>query len=514
MPGAGWTSRPAFKDQGVERGPSDCALIVRPAVADRDLQQHRAMNINLRPPQGKVLIERAVALAGLKFAQPVGPQQGAFAEHSVSYGTPVTLPEYRSPRAGGVTVAGFAVLDFETTGFAANHHDRVVEVGVVLLSPDGDIEDEWSTLLDPGRDVGPTEIHGICARDVVGAPTFAAIVPRLLRCLRGRIVVSHNVAFDLRFLGAELRRAGVPLDNPWLTGLCTMKWAGRLLPAASRKLRDCCDAAGVVLADAHCALADARAVAGLLKRLLECGGVPPPWAREISGSDEFQWPEVAGSEVRLLVRGTSPQRRPAGWLDRIVARMPRHDDIRVESYLEVLESALLDHYLSRHEEEALVEMACELNLSRQLLDEIHCDYLRSMAKVALADGVVTEDERNELLQVADLCGLNSSHVDTALAMAPLRQASAGFVLAPGDVLCLTGAMRRPRSEWEAELGQLGIATGSLTRRTRILVAADPDSASGKASKAREYGIPIITEDALTRLLGREGLSMSASDALR
>ncbi|SPM30322.1 DNA polymerase III subunit epsilon, partial [Mycobacterium terramassiliense] len=401
-------------------------------------------------------------------------------------------------------VAGFAVLDFETTGLAANQSDRVVEVGIVLLSSHGDTEDEWSTLLNPGRDVGPTEIHGICAADVLAAPTFSAIVPRLLRCLRGRIVVSHNIAFDLRFLGAELRRAGVALDNPWLTGLCTMKWAGRLLPAASRKLRDCCDAAGVLLTDAHSALADARAVAGLLKHLLERGGVPPPWASEISGAEEFRWPDVAGPEVRLVVRGTSRQRRPAGWLDRIVARMPRHEDIRVESYLEILESALLDRYLSLHEEEALVVTAEELGLSRQLLDEIHCEYLRSMARVALADGLVTDDERAELLQVAELCGLGPSHVETALALAPVRQARAEYALARGDVVCLTGAMRRARSEWETELARRGIATGALTRRTRILVAADPDSVSGKANKAREYGIPIITEDALTRLLDIPG----------
>jgi DNA polymerase-3 subunit epsilon len=382
----------------------------------------------------------------------------------------------------------------------------VVEVGVVLLSPDGGTEDEWSTLVDPGRDVGRTDIHGIRARDVVGAPTFAAVAPKLLKDLCGRVVVSHNISFELRFLGAELRRSGVPLDNPWLTGLCTMKWAGRLFPAASRKLQDCCDAAGVMLADAHCALADARATASLLKQLIQCCGAPPPWASEISGADKFQWPAVAGPNVRLVERGTAPPRPPAGWLDRIVARMPRHDDIRVESYLEVLESALLDHYLSRHEEDALVAIADDLGLSRQLLDEIHCDYLRSMAAIALADGVITDDERADLLQVAQLCGMTPNHVDAALAMAPARPVNADFAFAPGDVLCLTGAMCRPRSEWESELSQRGYVVGSLTRRTRILIASDPDSASGKAKKAREYGIPIINEEALTRLLGLSQLS--------
>ncbi|MBB3749210.1 DNA polymerase-3 subunit epsilon [Mycolicibacterium sp. BK634] len=399
-------------------------------------------------------------------------------------------------------MAGFAVLDFETTGFAAEYN-RVVEVGLVLLSADGDIEGEWSTLINPHRDVGPTERHGITARDVLGAPVFESIIPRLLRDLRGRVFVAHNKTFDLQFLNAELRRAGIDLANEWLISLCTMRWAGRLLPAASRKLPDCCDAAGIALTDAHCALADARATAGLLKYLMDNFGSPPPWAKEIAGAEDFEWPEMAGPDVRLVTRagwGIAPPRPAHGWLDRIVARMPREDDPRVEAYLEVLESALIDHYLSSHEEDALVAIADALGLSRRLLEEIHQDYLRSMAGIALADGVVTDEERADLLRVAELLGLTTDHVDAALAMAPARPACAEFALAAGDVLCLTGSMRRPRPDWESELAMCGIKVGSLTRRTRLLVAADPDSASGKAKKAREYGIPIINEDALVRLL--------------
>jgi DNA polymerase III subunit epsilon len=114
----------------------------------------------------------------------------------------------------------------------------------------------------------------------------------------------------------------------------------------------------------------------------------------------------------------------------------------------------------------------------------------------------TRDEMSDLRLVAECVGLTPEHVDTALSMAPMRSACAEFALAPGDVLCLTGSMQRPRSEWEAELDQRGFVVGALTRRTRILVAADPDSTSGKAKKAREYGIPIVNEDALHRLLHR------------
>ena len=137
-----------------------------------------------------------------------------------------------------------------------------------------------------------------------------------------------------------------------------------------------------------------------------------------------------------------------------------------------------------------------------MLDEIHWEYLRSMARVAIDDGVVTDTELSDLRLVAELVGLTSNHIDTALAMAPMRHACAEFALAPGDVLCLTGVYAPTPVRMGSELGQLGLAVGALTRRTRILIAADPDSASGKAKKAREYGIPIINEDALLRLVER------------
>lgn len=39
------------------------------------------------------------------------------------------------------------------------------------------------------------------------------------------------------------------------------------------------------------------------------------------------------------------------------------------------------------------------------------------------------------------------------------------------------------------------------RGMKLLVAADPDSLSGKAKKARSYGIPVVGETYLQKLLG-------------
>lgn len=399
-------------------------------------------------------------------------------------------------------MSGYTVIDLETTGLFPHQHDRVVEIGVVYVSDAGEIQDEWSTLVNPHRDVGPKDLHGVTARDVMDAPTFAELAPYILRAITGRTVVAHNVRFDLRFLEYELQRAGLTLTELPLLGICTMQWAGRYLPAASRKLIDCCDAAGITLANQHDALCDAHGAAELLIHLLRTVGPPPPWSAELGPCRSYPWPSWSGAirEVHMLPRSNPAPTRTGGWLDRIVAGMPHWDDVRIESYLEVLESALLDRYLSAHEEQALVDTAVGLGLERTKLVEIHREYLASMGAVALADGVVTADERADLEKVASLLGLAAKDVDAALVAGTPRRQSHEFTLQAGDWICLTGSMQRARSDWEALATAKGLKVGGLTKRTRVLVAADPDSQSGKAAKARAYGIPIVNEAMLDRLL--------------
>ena len=104
--------------------------------------------------------------------------------------------------------AGFAVLDFETTGLFPGGHDRVIEVAIVHVTPDGEIEGRWDTLVNPGRDLGKQAIHHISASDILDAPTFAQIAPDLVELLSGRVLVGHNASFDSGFLDSEFSRIG------------------------------------------------------------------------------------------------------------------------------------------------------------------------------------------------------------------------------------------------------------------------------------------------------------------
>jgi DNA polymerase-3 subunit epsilon len=400
-----------------------------------------------------------------------------------------------------VSLSGYTVIDLETTGLFPQMHDRVVEIGVAYLDDDGTIRGEWSSLVNPERDIGPTHIHGISARDVLKAPTFTRLAPYVVQAVAGRTVVAHNARFDLLFLEFELRRAGLALEPATISGLCTMEWSTRFLRASSRRLSDCCSAAGVTLANAHCAADDAHGTAELLAHYIRSCAGQVPWSAALSASRAYVWPQwpPPWPEVSLCRRATPSPRRPDAWMDRVVAGMPRHDDPAAEAYLDLLEAALLDRYLSEHEEQALADMATRLGVERSTLTTLHREYLHGMAAVALADGILTSEERAELDQVAHLLGLSPADVDEALVAPGDAKTRGEFRLHVGDHICLTGQMSRPREDLTEDAERIGLIAGSLTKHTRLLVAADPDSQSGRAEKARSYGIPVVNEETYQRL---------------
>ncbi|OBJ70737.1 hypothetical protein A5643_10210 [Mycobacterium sp. 1274756.6] len=117
--------------------------------------------------------------------------------------------------------------------------------------------------------------------------------------------------------------------------------------------------------------------------------------------------------------------------------------------------------------------------------------------------MVTEAERRDLNAVAESLGMPAAQVDEALAWAAGQTGSAPatseFALRPGDRVVFTGDMDRGRDEWIAAVVAAGLTSGGVTKSTRLVVAADPDSLSRKAAKARSYGIPIVNEAAFDRL---------------
>ena len=151
----------------------------------------------------------------------------------------------------------------------------MLELALVTVGATGRVMDEWSTRINPQGPVGATHIHGITQADVANAPVFTDVLAEVTLRLRGAAVVAHNASFDLAFLRAEFARAGWKM--PFLPCLCTLEASSYYLPTLQRRrLSDCCEAAGVRQGQAHAALGDAKATAGLLQHFLSPQVRPTP----------------------------------------------------------------------------------------------------------------------------------------------------------------------------------------------------------------------------------------------
>lgn len=405
---------------------------------------------------------------------------------------------------------GFAVVDVETTGLYPGSH-RIAEIAVVHVAPDGTVGDRWETLVNPQRDLGPQRIHGIRGADILHAPVFRDIAHDVMELLAGRVLVAHNVHFDYRFVAHELGRAGLELPFEVSDCLCTMKLARLYLPGAGRSLKDCCDSFGLNLENAHSAGDDAEAAAHVLSNYLRMDSGNPEWFSALDRAYFASWPEVTPMRRRPILRRPANGPQPH-FLRRLVDGLPEVAGPDEHSaYLAVLDRALMDRQISASEADGLVTLADSLGITRSAAEQLHITYMISMLAAAWDDGIVTAEEEADLRLVGDLLDISQESITQGLAAPVAGQdtdtgaAVQSLVLAAGDKVVLTGEMSRDRSDIEADLREAGfVPHPAITKAVKLLVAADPDSLSGKARKARGYGITVVRESYLSKLLSPRG----------
>jgi DNA polymerase-3 subunit epsilon len=445
---------------------------------------------------------------------------------------------------------GFAVLDFETTGLSAARGDRAIEVGIVHVAPDGTLEDEAETLIHVQRDLGMQALHHIDAAELMEAPDFSGIARHLRDLLEYRVFVAHNAAFDSSFLDNEYARLGYSIPVNDSNTICTLKLARRILGVGA--LSKCCAQCGIDNADAHSALSDAHATAELLGIFMQEDPHWHGWSAMASGAANCQWPHITEDARQWSPRlshdgyssgfGTShcgseqnqshhPSTLADNSLKELLARhcspeSPFPADIESETqYAQLLNISLVNAELSVHEKIALAELAGSLGLSMRQCSQIHTEYFRERAQALWEDSVPDETDKNSLTTIGQALSISRQDIEqatednaryrqvstVALDDMPLRHTPSAyrpFTLAQGDHVVLTGSMSRQRGDWEEILRALGLNPRSaVSRRTQVVVAADPDSESTKARKARSYHIPIVDEQWLENAVS-DGIDIS------
>lgn len=159
----------------------------------------------------------------------------------------------------------YAVIDVETTGLDRTL-DRIVEIGIVIVEKNTIVE-KFETLVNPERSIpaAASKVHGIYNEDVVHAPTYATISAHVAELLDGRIVIGHNVSFDIAFINRLLSENHLSIQ---IQSLDTVSLTRALHPELSScKLDDLRGYFGLPTDGAHSALSDAVATHLLFERL-------------------------------------------------------------------------------------------------------------------------------------------------------------------------------------------------------------------------------------------------------
>jgi len=374
----------------------------------------------------------------------------------------------------------FVVVDVETTGVYPS--DRVVEVALVTISLSGVVLDVFDTLVQPQRDVSASHIHGITATMVEGAPTFAEIAGDIAVRLHGACFVAHNVPFDYRMLAHEFELMND--DLVVARGIDTLAETGCRLAMACA-LRD------IDLKGEHRAVTDAMATSQLFLYIADGCGSGLPVAAPIG-----------------LIRSGRVRRRED--TDRVVlpdpplivylaSRLP-HTGVEVRSlqYLEFVGRAISDLHLDIDERRELANLANDLGLTEAQVIQSNRRYLNDLIDAATEDAEVTDEEYDSLVRVAAALDIKQAEVETRLHQ--FRTSEQLVTLQDGMTVVFTGDHPQyGRDQLHGYVASIGlIPEPGVTKSTSLVAAADPKSNSGKAGKARRYGIPIVSIDELVR----------------
>lgn len=159
----------------------------------------------------------------------------------------------------------YAIVDLETTGHSPANGDRMIQIAIVIMK-DWEIEHTYTKFINPGKAIPSfiQDLTHITNEDVKDSYPFEEHADYIYELLADCVFVAHNADFDLSFLQAEFKRAGLP---KWQgKKMDTVELAKILFPMSlGFKLGDLAAELNIELANAHRADDDARATAELFK---------------------------------------------------------------------------------------------------------------------------------------------------------------------------------------------------------------------------------------------------------
>lgn len=156
-------------------------------------------------------------------------------------------------------------LDIESTGLHVIH-DRIIQLAVIKFPKDGGPEQEFTTMVNPGRSISEEaiSIHGITEEMVRDKPYFKEVAQEVYDFIGDSDLAGYNSnRFDVPMLMEELDRAGHQLDMKQRRTIDVMRIFTKMEPrnlSAALKFYT-----GEELVNAHDALEDVRATVKVMQ---------------------------------------------------------------------------------------------------------------------------------------------------------------------------------------------------------------------------------------------------------
>lgn len=164
----------------------------------------------------------------------------------------------------------FVIVDVEST-HGDPQQGRIIEVAVIVH--DGLRElDRWNTLVNTREEVPRfiQRLTGITPRMLENAPSFVQVAHSLRASTADRVMVAHNVRYDMTAIQHELARTGLSYHPDTL---CTEKLSRQLIPGLTHyNLGSICRHLGITRGHEHRAAHDAQATLAILLHLIQSHG--------------------------------------------------------------------------------------------------------------------------------------------------------------------------------------------------------------------------------------------------
>lgn len=178
----------------------------------------------------------------------------------------------------------------------AEGQPRLAELAMVFLDENLAIEREVTIYVRPDNwkmDEGATAVNGLTDEflNEHGRPIGEVLAEYQNAIEDGRIVVAFGAQFDCKILRGELRRVGLDdMFNKTLNNCLMRSCQGQGIKKANGKggwpsLSDVCAHFCIEQEAKHTGMADARAAAAILPKLIELGWLQPPAVHKAANRD-------------------------------------------------------------------------------------------------------------------------------------------------------------------------------------------------------------------------------------